>query len=274
MSDVYANTLGVLLGGCAAVASSRLSGKSLGIAWNPPVFILLACWLGNRLYPYVPVIDLHKYWDALKPLWMSPQLDGIDIYVHAVYWLAIGVLLDALLGASRSRVVLALFFPALIVARTVIARIILSPDEIAGGFIAVAIWCLWLWRVGSRVQIVAGFLIVSVVIQALEPFQFSSIPRPFGWIPFRSLVWGSPETAVLSFFEKVFQYGCLVWLLKHGGNSWLRATLWSATLVMGLRWMQIYIPGRSAEITDITLLLIIAGVMGLTSHLDTSRKSG
>jgi hypothetical protein len=70
---------------------------------------------------------------------------------------------------------------------------------------------------------------------------------------------------MVAFLEKVFNYGCLIWLLVRGGVSWARATISGAILVMTLRLAQVYLPGRSAEITDVVILFIAAGIMRLMS---------
>jgi hypothetical protein len=113
--------------------------------------------------------------------------------------------------------------------------------------------------------IVTVIFAANVILQALEPFQFLDQPRPFGWIPFRSLMRGSLGIAVVAFQEKVFAYGCLVWLLIRCGWPWLRATAAAAGLVMLLRLAQVYLPGRSAEVTDVLILVIMAGIMKLTA---------
>jgi VanZ family protein len=260
MSDVYADTVGAFLGACAGSLSLRLPRSGMGMQWNHPALLLLACWLGNRLYPYVPVIDLHKYLDAVRPLLVDPELNALGVYTHAVYWLTIALLLEAMAG-TRSRLILPACFLFLIVARVLVARVVLSPDEILGGVAGVLVWTLWMWRSPARLALAAALLGAGLVIQALEPFRFSGAARPFGWIPFRSLIRGSPDVAVLSFFEKTFAYGGFVWLLHRTGQSWMQATLRGAALVAVLRAIQVYIPGRSAEITDVLLLLIVATIM-------------
>jgi VanZ family protein len=273
MSDVYADTLGALLGAIAAYSTRRATGPfSFGRSSNRFIVVLLVSWLGARLFPYVPVINAHKYWDALKPLIFAPVLPPMDVYRHAVSWLAIALLLEASLGVARSRRAVALGFSAVVVARILIARIALSPAEIFGGIAAVLAWSL-LSRLRTRAIIVTALFMTDVVLQALEPFQFTSTARAFGWIPFRSFMIGPLNGAIISFFEKVFVYGCLIWLLVRSGCSWLSSTVWGVTLVMALRLIQIYLPGRSAEITDAIMVLIIAGIMKLISDGGFERQS-
>ena len=77
---------------------------------------------------------------------------------------------------------------------------------------------------------------------------------------------GSIATNVSSFFEKAFTYGALTWLLVRAGCSMGTATLWGASLVPCLRLVQLYVPGRSAEITDWFMLMILAAMMKLMSE--------
>jgi VanZ family protein len=72
---------------------------------------------------------------------------------------------------------------------------------------------------------------------------------------------GSIEVNVRSFFEKVFTYGTLTWLIARSGCRLSIAAGMSCVLVLCLRVSQVFLPGRSAEITDPIMLLIVAGVM-------------
>ena len=61
-------------------------------------------------------------------------------------------------------------------------------------------------------------------------------------------------------------YGCLVWLFAQVGSSWLLATGLGVDPGVCLALDADYLPGRSAEITDVTLLLIVAAIMWLMSN--------
>src|SRR3954454_5254668 len=69
MSDVYLNTSGTMVG---AVAGSVLGAISTNHSMADfgaqpiPVMLLLAM-LGYHLFPYVPTIDAHKYWQSVRP---------------------------------------------------------------------------------------------------------------------------------------------------------------------------------------------------------------
>jgi VanZ family protein len=273
MSDVYCNTMGTFLGAIAGVVLHR--GVKLPfvgqVAWQPFPVLLLAAWGGYRLYPYVPTIDLHKYWDALKPLVFSPTLSAVDLYRHTATWLVPAVLLEALFGAHRRRLLFTLLVPAVLFARVLIIGTILSPAEVAGAALALLLWLAVLSHLPVRTGIVALMFIGAVVIQSLAPFHFESSARAFGWVPFLSFMRGSMETNILSMFEKVFTYGSLLWLLTRAGLSLGVATAASAALVFALRYAQVYLPGRSAEITDFVMVLVLALVMKLLADEPSPR---
>jgi VanZ family protein len=262
LSDVYSDTIGAAVGAAAGLIlfGRPFPWRAGRVERRPFIVLLISCWLGYRLFPYVPVIDLHKYWDAVKPLVFSPVLPPLDLYRHTVIWLAVALLIEALFGNARSRVVLLILVPVVLFARVLIIDAVLSPAEVAGGALATLVW--WFFsRLQSRALIVAVLFAGVVVIEALEPFQFSAVTHPFGWIPFAGFMRGSMEVNVRSFFQKVFTYGTLTWLIVRAGYKFAIAAGLSCGLVLSLRLTQVFLPGRSAEITDPIMLLMVAGVM-------------
>jgi VanZ family protein len=261
MSDVYANSLGAFLG--------ALTGTALTINLHLPywedlrrrpfAFLLILCWIGYRLFPYVPVIDAHKYWHAIKPLLYGPTVKPIDILPYLAGWLAVGALLESTLGT-----VVRLALPGLLIvvlcARIAIGDIALSQADVVGGFAAAAIWVVWPHASKRLNWMVAVVLAVDVVVEGLRPFRFLATPRAFGWIPFLSLIDGSVWTSLPAYMAKFFLYGTLLWSLRRSGFSWLAATMIAASLVFLVHYLQIYLPGRSAEITDV-LLVAMAGAL-------------
>jgi VanZ family protein len=113
----------------------------------------------------------------------------------------------------------------------------------------------------TRAPIIAALFVIVVAIDALQPFQFSAVAHPFEWIPFGGFMRGSVEVNVRSFFEKVFTYGTLTWLIARAGSKLIIAVGLSSVLVLCLRLSQVFLPGRSAEITDPIMVLIVAGIM-------------
>jgi len=202
----------------------------------------------------------------VKPLLFAPSVQGAALYRHTASWLAIAVLLEALFGVARSRAAFVMFIPAVLFARILVVDITLSPAEVAGGIIAALAWVGLLSRLRLGVVLITMMFVGSIIVQSLEPFHFAAAARPFGWIPFRSFMFGSLATNVSSFFEKAFTYGTLTWLLVRAGCSLRTATVLGGLLVLCLRMEQVYLPGRSAEITDVLILVILAAMMKLMPY--------
>jgi VanZ family protein len=64
---------------------------------------------------------------------------------------------------------------------------------------------------------------------------------------------------MLLFFEKIFLYGSLLWLLAIISRSLRFSLIFCVVLLSGIEIMQMFIPGRTAEITD-PVLAVILGV--------------
>jgi VanZ family protein len=260
--DILANTLGTLSGALAGAAlHHRMNWAPAAVLKQRPYLtLLLACWFGYRLYPYVPVIDLHAYWSAVRPLIHIRELPLMDACRHAVLWLSLALMLEALVGRVWSSLLLMLLLCFVEGARVLIGTRLSAP-EIVGGALAVLVWTALLVWLPRRGALVALLFTAMVILQALEPFRIQWPAHHFQWIPFYGFLHGSIAVNVTSFFEKAFTYGALVWLAVRAGLSFRSAVWGGAALVFFLRLCQIYVPRRSAEITDVLILLAMAGLM-------------
>jgi hypothetical protein len=188
-------------------------------------------------------------------------------------WLALALLLEALVGIARSRLAIPLLASTVLVARIVIIDTVLSPAEVGGAVLGLLVWNAGLSRLQIRVQIVAALVAGVVVIRVLEPFRFSATAHPFEWIPFLGFMQGSLEVNVRSFLEKSFTYGTLIWLTARAGSTLVTAASLSGGFVLCLHFAQAYLPGRSAGITDTIMVLILATTMKLMDEVPTCDMS-
>jgi len=260
LSDIWANTAGVFLGALAAVAARRRLE-------SPYLALLLVCWLGNRWYPAPPPLPAIR----MGPLSLVSTIPALDLFRYFVAWLALGLMLESISDGPRSRAAL----PALLAVSLLLRALAVDvePAEIAGGALAALAWGGVLWRVPARAAISAALFVGLVALVALAPFHFSATGRAFGWAPFRSFLEAAPGGAIRSFFEKAFLYGGMVWLLARAGLSAGWAAAFGAALVFCLRLTQVYLPGRSAEITDTILVLLFAALMKAISKTVSLARS-
>jgi VanZ family protein len=262
MSDVYANTAGAFAGAAAGVAAVQSARRNGRFERHPFSSLLLLCWIGNRLFPYQPSFSVHKYREAIKPLAAVSAIPLDDLFRNFANWLAVAVLLEAVFGTARSRWILASLAAATLAARIGVVDAVLSPAEVAGAAAAVLIWATWLPRFRGRAAAVAILFTGSAIMQALEPFKFLAVARPFGLVPFQSFM-NSIQDGVPVFFGKAFTYGTLVWLGIRVGIPYGWAVALGAVLELLLHLTQVYLPGRSAEITDVVMLLLLAAGLKL-----------
>ncbi len=267
--DVYANVIGTAIGAVAGITIGDGVRWPLlrEIALNRIPALLLFAWVGYRLYPFVPTIDLHKYWNALKPVILYPSLTSYDLLRHTAAWMTIYMLIETIGRRQRPWLLLPLFTGAVLFAKVLVITTVLSVAEIAGAGVAYALWLLLYGSARSRILVATLLLGLAITAQRLEPFQFHAAASPFGWIPFLSFMRGSTEIDVMSFLEKFFLYGSLIWLLGEAGLPRRSSAIAAAALLFVTSLAETHVAHRSAEITDTVMALMIAGIFALVDSV-------
>ena len=267
-SDIYTNSFGALLGaigGSLAAGSFRWPLLAQVTAARVPMLILVA-WIGYRLYPYVPTIDLHKYWSALKPLILYPSLSGYDLFRYTAIWLTTSALIEGVVGVGRGWVLFPLFVGCVLVGKVMIVDTSLSVAEVTGAASAILLSGVLAFNASFRMTLIALVFYGYIVADRLEPFQFSAIARPFVWTPFLGFMSGELRIDILSFLEKFFLYGGAIWLLTRAGLRLRTATLLIAATLFLTSQAERFLPGRSAEVTDAIMALIIGAIFALIGN--------
>jgi len=261
--DSYSNMLGTGFGAVAGwimTENARWPFLRETSATSTPI-LLLALWIGYRLFPYVPIIDVHKYWLAVEPIFLHTNLTAYDLLRDFAMWLTVGVLVEAAFGRPRFWLLFPLLAGSVMVGEVLISRTQLSVTEMAAAGLAVA-WFSLAGGIRLRITIVALVLGIALILERLKPFQFGPRAGDFEWIPFLSLVRGS-ESDLVSFLRKVFLYGSLIWLLvKAGLQLSLSAGIVAAALFI-TDWAKLYLPDRPAGVTDALTAIAIAGIIAV-----------
>lgn len=268
MGDVYANGIGAGIGAVAAVlvgASMRwpLVGE---LATHPSAALLLTMFFGYRLYPYVPTIDLHKYWHAVRPMLTTLSVPHGEFLRYLVTWLFIAAIVQTLYGSRR----FLLLFPALcgaeFLGKVLIIHNVLKLDDLLSAGIAGLVWTVLLRRLPGRFGALAFVFASMIAAERLEPFRLDASPRAFGWIPFASFMQGSVGIDIQAFCQKFYEYGGLIWLLNRAGVRIPTSTLITATLLLVTSIVECWLPGRSAEVTDAVMALVLGGAFSVLSQ--------
>ncbi len=272
VSDLVLNTIGTLAGAMAALVLGAAGWSRAGDVTTPArrhpaepfAALLVLAWLGYRLYPYVPVIDLHHYWHSVKPLLLTPVLEPLHTLRLAVLWLVAARLLEAALLGHGLRA-WPLLVPGLllgaVVAQVPILDSRLSLAEVLGLGLGLLAWMI-LRQMRDERQ-VAAFLALAlatvILTERLAPFTFHEDPlQPFNWVPFRAALRGRWEIGLQAMLQKLYLYGALLWLAVRAGLRLPVPAAVLATALLATSLLQTHIPGRSPEVTDAVLALIMA----------------
>jgi len=266
ITDIVINAIGTLAGGLVAIGylelgtTLRIPGLAAGRPEPVPLGVLLL-WLAFRLAPFVPTIDWQKYKDAIKPLFIDPEIGALDTFRYLVGWLIVGYTVRQLwrreYALSAMLVIVGIVLAGRIV---VVGKVLVAPELVA------LLACIPLAAVfvaipdRRRIALLAVLLAATIVMQGLEPFELLSQAQQFSWVPFKNSLSDSLEVNYSVLLEKCFWYFSLVWLLARRGWGIAGSALATAGLLGAIEAAQLWLPGRSAEITD-PLLAVIAGAL-------------
>ena len=193
MGDVYANGIGAGIGAVAAgLVGAAPRWPLVGeLAADRSAALLLTMFFGYRLYPYVPMIDLHKYWHAVRPMLTTPSLPHGEFSRYLVTWLFIAAIVHALYGSRRFLLLFPLFCSAEFLGKVLIIDNTLKLDDLLSAGIAWLLWTVLLRRMPGKFGVLTLVFASMIAAERLEPFRFEPLPRAFGWIPFASFMQGS-----------------------------------------------------------------------------------
>lgn len=266
LTDVLINAIGTLAGGLIAIVylalgtTLRIPGIAAGRPEPVPLGVLLL-WLAFRLAPFVPTIDWQKYKDAVKPLFTDPEIGAVDTFRYLVGWLVAGYTVRQLWRREYALYALAFIVAVVLAGRIVIVgKVLVAPELVA------LVWCVPLAALfvalpdRQRATLLAVLLGATIVLQGLKPFEWIAPAQQFSWVPFKNSLSDSIEVNYSVLLEKCFWYFSLVWLLTRRGWGIARAVAATAALLSAIEVVQLWLPGRSAEITD-PLLAVTAGVL-------------
>ena len=261
LSDVVSNVTGaaagIALGALYRVKLQRfLAAQDAASLLRPSgALLLLSCWLGYQIFPLFPVWGRTNVMHRLAALRAVDGVLSVDTLVVFAEWLAVACLLESIRQTKTSGLLALLLL--LVPLRLILASRTLGWPDIVGAAAAYAVWlCLpRLWVRRAAPVLLTGALIMG----ELSPFHFQSA-RAFNWVPFRGFFRTDWQDGFVMLFRKSFWYGSVLWLWRASGPSLVWTTAVAAAALFGLEWLQVYLPGRTPEITD-AVLAVLMGVM-------------
>jgi VanZ family protein len=260
LADVLTNTIGTAAGACFAlffeVRLQRLGEQRASRLRSAAVFLLLI-WAVVQLYPFFPAIGISHVRQEVTLLLHNPQFSFVETWADCAEWFAVGLALDAVFLHVRTGWLAAAML--CVPAQFVIADRALTAPEVAGALLALALWHFV--RPEVRARWCAWMLASAILLRQLAPFYFLTVPQPFSWAPFRATLMADRNGATFMIARKGFDYGAAIWALRVSGIAYVCAGLAITALLAVTEAIQTYLPGRSPEITDPLLALMMMVIL-------------
>jgi VanZ family protein len=263
LADFTYNTIGAFAGAWIAIAIGathrRLHASPLaGLLQHPVATALLLSWIGYRLAPFAPLPDPGKWAASFAPLRDLGLLTAGTVLPPLIAWLVLMPVSERLAPGRPLRLVV-IAMAVVLAGRILFADMTLDPAEIAGMLGALVLAYPLLRLPPDRAaSVLAAALIVLIAIQGLAPFDFQLAQDRFALVPFGESLTQYRATNLTDMFLRCFTDGAVVWLLARSGLSVFAATALGAGLIFSIEFLQTWLPGHTAEITD-PLLAIAAG---------------
>jgi VanZ family protein len=278
LADIVYNTAGSAIGAALALAL-RAAGTSLRrhpldqVLAHPIAAALVLLWIGFRLVPFSPIAKPAQWLASAEALWRGSWWQPWDTLRWLVPWLVVGHAVSTLSRSGAGVRPLLLVMLAVAVGLVALGGKQLTPAELTAMVLAAALTGL-LARLGGpwAAGLLALALAALFAVNGLAPFNFGLDRDSFGWVPFAESLLRYRSTNLPDMLGKCFTYGALVWLLTRSGRSPLGATLLAGGLVLAVEILQIWLPGKTADITDPLLVAAAGGLLALFEGSPRARR--
>ena len=246
---------GVLAGGCIAMLKPGLA--ELPRTRTIPLS-LLAVLVAIEWIPLVPSLDLQLVKLHLKLLWSTPVTLGAPLWQGIAMAILAGYLLASVFNRRRSVLWLVLFLAVVSVGKLFIEDMPMQPSGSVGLALGGLGWVIAQHcSEASRRNFVWLTLMLCYTASALAPYQLRDDFAAISWLPFATMLEGSMLSNVRSLTGNMIFYLGILFAGARPSGRITSATLGLALWVLAMELMQTMIRGRSADITEAILVLLI-----------------
>jgi len=219
--------------------------------------LLLFFWIGYQTMPLFPQLSTTQMLHKIKDLGSIASVAPSEIASSVVDWLAVNAVVEDMFGPADAGAVSAAAL-LLLPARLFLDKRSLTSAECVGAILAWVLWFSFLHKRAKRLLVVAWISLAALILRGLAPFQFTAGTGSFSWIPFAATLSYEHALSAIVLFNKCFLYGVAVWLFRNTGYGYVGAAIGIAAVLGAIEATQLYLPGRTAEITDPLLALTMA----------------
>lgn len=264
LSDVFWNAVGIGLGYVVCAPILRfVSRGSHRLSVNARTGLLVGLlWFVLESLPLVPGIDWAAIKLALKALTASPAPGPAALVMAFASMLAIGCVLDEMFRRTGAALAFVPVLLALVLVKLVIAHNPTHVHElvawVAGALASVAI-------LGVRPALLPGLaiggLLVGFMWLGLEPFRWAYEAGRFNWMPLEAYLKGNMLGNVREFLGTAWFCAAVLWLTRVMDGRVAGVGVFVVGWVAVVEILQVWIVGRSADITPILTAVIVTVVM-------------
>jgi VanZ family protein len=265
VTDVMSNTFGAAAGVVSGSLVAKMSTRLRSI--DPSAYLVLACWLGSLLFPFWPVFAMPVLRMKLRLLLTSDPFTMLSLLGAFASWYLAGFLLTRA-GVRRPAAWLALSVGVLPAQLLIYSR---QPAmaHLLGAIAGLVAFSLTKAR--YRALVAVAFVGV-MILRGLAPFHWRPDPAAFGWMPFAALIEANWQNAILVLLDKMYYCSAAIWSVCFAGVRLRSAVLSVAGLLLFIETAQTFLPGRTPDITDPILALLIG--LAIDAFRRTSSLSG
>ena len=265
--DVVANALGAGVGialGVLFYGSLRVFGHRYRFSSfpDPAALALLLCWIAYLTFPFFPESGPTAILEKIHTFLRS-SIAPLTVASHCITWIVIGLLVTATaLPCPQAWLWMSvLLIPAQIVLRT--RHPVVS--ELIGAVIGCALFHLL--RERYRITMVTACIyVIILVVRGVSPIDWTT-SNAFDWVPFASLLEAEDaQNGIVVLLYKLFSYAAAIWLVHRVGSSLRAATVGIAAILLCIELVQIHVPGRTPEITDAVIALLVGYALYALVH--------
>lgn len=260
LADVIWNMVGLLMGIIIAAFVKKFTQTKIHTL-NTQVVIPLAIlilWLCSELIPLVPSIDLQKFKDAVKPLFIEFDLSLPVALLHVA---------GVFVAASILKVIsnyplrwLTFIVSTVIAGKIIIISLQLDFTTLVGLIIGYLLSIVFLYLETSKLFATSFWvLIIAGTLERIIPFSLAS-EGTLNLIPFATMLKGSMQTSAVGLSQSLFIYSALLWLTQKMGGSFKGIAIAIVMWVIFIELTQMLLLGRTADITEPLLIILISWV--------------
>ena len=269
--DAVLNAFGCAIGSYAgSVTKLRFfGGKRQRELWMSAPILLCMAMIFSIMLPFIPTLDVGSLKNSLKPVLLNPEFSMEKMFRYMTYWLVFChfLLYDLKKEVTFKRLFLGI--TAVLISQIFIEGRVLAIAKIAGSYAALPVWYFMTKRLSFQgISWILILMLVSIhTLYALSPFEPAGNLKSFNFIPFAGFMHGSMLHNTIMFFEKLFIFGSVMWILEQKWSGWKLYTALCFSWTALIEILQIGLSGHTPEVSDPVIILLIALWLRQYRHL-------